>query len=318
VSKIDLLISKVEAAESASNWGDAAAILAELVEVAPTPSLLLRYAIALDEVDNRPAAEAAARRAISLQPVFPQALFFLGILFEEQGRLVDAKTALETGIDQDHDPEALILLASVLRRLGDKTTARRRLEEALAMDPKNDEAHFGLGLVLKDVDPSMSLHHLRQAAELDPTLVGVERELGLALWRAKEYDDAEVALREAIRLDGRDGWAHDFLGHLLLRKGEAHHAKAEFEAAIESDPSVAVFYCNLAEASASIGLTAKAEALFLDALSRDAGDPYISLKYAFFLKAHGRLDRAGFYFKRTLSINPADKRARKALDEMKR
>jgi tetratricopeptide (TPR) repeat protein len=311
------LLAKAAEDERAGRWSDAVQTLRQLVQQNADANLFLRDASALEEAGDHATAEQAIRDAIELEPNSASAYVRLAILFDDQDRLVEAVQALEEGTRHQQDVDALVLLASALRRLGRLTEARERFEQVLELDPLNDEAHYGLGLVLRKSDPPTALMHLLKAAELDPTLQGLSRELGLALWRVKEFDRAEAALRAAIDQDPTDGWAHDYLGHLLLRKRQVAAAKAEFAAAVQSDPGVGAFWANLAEATASLGDVSSADQLFKEALSRDAGDPYTNLKYGLFLKSRGHGTHAVFYLERVLSLDPDDRRAREALKQLR-
>jgi len=91
----------------------------------------------------------------------------------------------------------------------------------------------------------------RKAAELDGSLSVAHRALGYALWRARNFDEAEKELNLAIQLDPNDPLAHLWLSNALASQGKEDQCLAEIAKAQELDP-----------ASASI-LAAKGDRLFL-------------------------------------------------------
>ncbi|MGO8932381.1 MAG: tetratricopeptide repeat protein [Terracidiphilus sp.] len=91
----------------------------------------------------------------------------------------------------------------------------------------------------------------RKAAELDGSLSEAHRALGYALWRARNFGEAEKELNLAIQLDPKDPLAHLWLSNVLASQEKEGECLAEIAKAQELDP-----------ASASI-VAAKGDRLFL-------------------------------------------------------
>jgi Flp pilus assembly protein TadD len=90
-----------------------------------------------------------------------------------------------------------------------------------------------------------------KSVELDGSLSEAHRALGYAVWRARDFGEAEKELNLAIQLDPRDPLAHLWLSNVLANQGNDNECLAEIAKAQELDP-----------ASASI-LAAKGDRLFL-------------------------------------------------------
>jgi Flp pilus assembly protein TadD len=90
----------------------------------------------------------------------------------------------------------------------------------------------------------------RKAVEMDGSLSEAHRALGYAVWRDRNFGDAEKELNLAIQLDPKDPLAHLWLSNVFANQGRDGECLAEIAKAQELDP-----------ASASI-LAAKGERLF--------------------------------------------------------
>lgn len=90
-----------------------------------------------------------------------------------------------------------------------------------------------------------------KSVELDGSLSEAHRALGYAVWRARDFGEAEKELNLAIQLDPKDPLAHSWLSNVLASQGKDGECLAEIAKAQELDP-----------ASASI-LAIKGDRLFL-------------------------------------------------------
>lgn len=91
----------------------------------------------------------------------------------------------------------------------------------------------------------------QKALELDSSLPEAHRALGYAMWRARNFPEAERELNRAIQLDPKDPLAHLWLSNVISGQGRYDESIAEIDKAQELDP-----------ASASI-LAMKGETLYL-------------------------------------------------------
>jgi DNA-binding response OmpR family regulator len=69
---------------------------------------------------------------------------------------------------------------------------------------------------------------------------------GVALYKEKKHDEAEVALREACQLDPFSANVHFALANVLLAKNQIYHAMKEYETTIELKPDLFAPLRNLA------------------------------------------------------------------------
>jgi tetratricopeptide (TPR) repeat protein len=231
-----------ERQENVGRWLEAAEIWSELAEEDGDAGTMVRHAQALKHAGKTADAENVLGLALKIAPGVSNVHFALGLLLEEQGRLADARQALEQGLCIEENSVFVTILGDVQRRLGDLAAAERTLRRSLNLDDKDDEAHYTLGLVLKDSKPLEAVQHIQEAISIDPALDRAYRELGQALWRAGRLSEAVDAFREAIARDHDNAWAHDYLGNLLQLQGDALAAKDEFAAATKAQPRIRFFW----------------------------------------------------------------------------
>jgi len=76
----------------------------------------------------------------------------------------------------------------------------------------------------------------RRALDLEPASLLFRANLGMLLYFARSYDEAETQLRRVIALQPRFDHARNFLGRTLLAKGDVAGALAQFAARINPSP----------------------------------------------------------------------------------
>ncbi|OFW30099.1 MAG: hypothetical protein A3H97_24310 [Acidobacteria bacterium RIFCSPLOWO2_02_FULL_65_29] len=112
--------------------------------------------------------------------------------------------------------------------------AARSLRRAIALGPNEGTAHQALAtnylLPLRMFDEALA--ELRLAMALDPLSLAVSSTLGVVLFYASRYDEAERALQETLGLDDRFSFAHLFLGHVRAAQHRYHEAVESIEAAL--------------------------------------------------------------------------------------
>jgi tetratricopeptide (TPR) repeat protein len=92
--------------------------------------------------------------------------------------------------------------------------------------------------------------------------------------------EAEVAIREAIRLGPAEGGRHHDLAEVLRNQGKFAEAAAEYAEAIRLRPDELASYHSLGNVYAHIGEFEKASAIFAEAVERGANDHWFFFKWA--------------------------------------
>ena len=116
---------------------------------------------------------------------------------------------------------------------GDHSGAAAAFQRALAAAPTNAEAHFRLGLALRDQQRlNDAAASYRRAIELQPAYVEAHNNLGSVLQMLEQRDAALAAYRRAVALGPTFGQPYLNLGRLYTLAGDTRNAAATFEAAI--------------------------------------------------------------------------------------
>lgn len=156
---------------------------------------------------------------------------------------------------------------------GQVDLAKQAFEAAVADDPRNARALFGLGYV----------HELQQ-----------------------EPKRAEQCYRQAIARRGDFAEAHNNLGVLLRTQGKLPEAIEAFRAAAESDPNHVDSRANLALALEEQGRLRQAAGAYKQAIARKGDDPLLYANYGLLLLRLEQVPRALATLRRGWDLEPTD------------
>lgn len=156
-----------------------------------------------------------------------------------------------------------------------------------------------------------------EALRLDPADEDIHYNLGLALSRQGKNDEAIQQYEAALRIFPDYVEAHNNLGNLLSKLGRAQEAIPHFEKAIEIMPDYASAENNLGTALQRAGRGEEALEHFQKAarLNPEYWEAHFNLGASWL--ARGRPDEARAAFETVLRLNPEFEPARRALDEIK-
>jgi tetratricopeptide (TPR) repeat protein len=125
----------------------------------------------LEEAREHELALDAYRRAVMLQPFFPQAHFNLANVLLSLGRRDGAEERFRMALEQDHNlAVAWFNLASVQEAAGRVAEALASLKRAVRVAPAYADAHFNLASCYEQVGQlANAAHHWEQYLKLDAT-----------------------------------------------------------------------------------------------------------------------------------------------------
>jgi len=146
------------------------------------------------------------------------------------------------------EPKLRLAEAYWLWDLGQRPEARRVLEAALPLAPKNATARCRLGELLREMGVvDEAIRRQQEAVALDPSSAKCWNSLGMTLGGNDRLAEAEHAFREALRLDAKDHHYAYNLGLILQRQGRAAEARPWFEKALALQPAFSPARQRLAE-----------------------------------------------------------------------
>ncbi|MEE2665758.1 MAG: tetratricopeptide repeat protein [Myxococcota bacterium] len=164
-------------------------------------------------------------------------------------------------------------LASVYRSVERNHDALQQYRHVLDVSPQSARAHNGMGAVLRlEGELPQAIEHLELALALKPDLVLAHNNLGLALRSLGDWAGAERAFRAAIRHDPNAEQAPLNLARLLRQLGRNDEAIAAYRAALVLRPDSRVGRRALARLLSARGENEAAEAMLRRLLDEDPND----------------------------------------------
>lgn len=160
------------------------------------------------------------------------------------------------------------MLGTAEEKSGNLPAAVKAFAEAVRLEPANEEYRIDHAASLLNAgDISGSVAAFRTAASVFPKSARIRMGLGSALYLSGAYEDAVLALLEAVRLQPASR-AFDLLGKSYESAGNLQsQIRAEFEKYIATQPADAVAYTHYA---AIVGDPVKARKALRRALELDA------------------------------------------------
>ena len=210
-------------------------------------------------------------------------------------------------------------LARILWSLGRKEEVREEtasVERLSQRQHQRDQSSYSLArgnLLLDQGDLNGAAELFREALKFDPESARARNNLGLALARLNDPQDARRELEKAIALDPKLALAYNALGTIYMQAEQISEAEAAFQKAIRVDPQYAEAKSNLGALYAKLGRNAEAVALFKEAVEDSPQYPQSYLNWGLVLASQGNLSRAKEMFEKALQLSPNLAEARKAL-----
>jgi tetratricopeptide (TPR) repeat protein len=108
--------------------------------------------------------------------------------------------------------------------------ARKALETAVKLAPENPEYNYGIGIVSSfGNDPADGLPYLEKSYSLRPRNADVVVALGTTYFRAKDYDNAQKWLKQAVGNAKTAAEADFYLGRIARQQGHLDEAVGDLE-----------------------------------------------------------------------------------------
>jgi len=236
--------------------------IADIREQFLDPYSFLRAGIANERTGDHAGAERAFRRGIELAPDDAEIRNSLGWTLFQEGRSAEAVTEYERALAADpKHAKAHNNLALALVDLGRFDEAATHFKASLEIEPRAEIwSDYGFALARQGRTEEARAAYAK-ALDLDPSCPSAHRNLAVSFVQAGALEEAESHYRQALA-SKPSAETSNGLGYVLLRQGRMDDAIAEFQKAIDADPSYTPAYNNLADALARQGKFAEAEQVY--------------------------------------------------------
>jgi arylsulfatase A-like enzyme/Tfp pilus assembly protein PilF len=205
--------------------------IAVAADAAGASEVLASIALVRKDADT---ALAMMRRAGRAKEAFRRDL---ARLLAESGRTQEALEVLGPLAGHDTDAATLTTTAHALSDAGRHQEAAGLLEQVLAAEPKNAQAHELLGVVYLRLErPQDARAHLEQALALDRRLPSAWNTLGVALYTLEGPAAALEAWRQAVALDGTQYEALLNIGLVSAQTGRQDQARQALRRFVATAP----------------------------------------------------------------------------------
>ncbi|GAC1546494.1 MAG: hypothetical protein NVS3B11_03300 [Collimonas sp.] len=214
----------------------------------------------LCETRRHAEAEVCLRRALALNPDFPEAHNNLGNLLYETGQFADAEIALRRALELKSDyAEACYNLGNLLYATKRTAEAEAALRHVLELKPDFAKGHNNLGSLLNETRRFAEAEHfLRRALALSPDFAEAHYNLGNLFYKTKRLADAEGAYRRTLELKSDFVRAHGNLGKLFHETKRLTEAEAAYRRALALEPDYIEAFIGLSHLLLAIGRYAEA------------------------------------------------------------
>ncbi|WP_282609736.1 glycosyltransferase family 41 protein [Pelagibius sp. Alg239-R121] len=207
------------------------------------------------------AAEEFLTKALRKQPKFAEGHFNLGVALQEQGKLKEAAKAYNQSIKGDKRfVPAHLNLGNVYLDLEQFDRAASTFSKLIKLSPKSIEAHLNLGRASKskgDAEGAMAAY--RRALELNPEYADAHLNIGAILLDRNDYQEAKSAFKQALAIDPQNAEAYNNIGVAWRREGFLDHAMSCFARASEIKPGFGDAHNNMGAMYYAFGDTERAE-----------------------------------------------------------
>ena len=211
-------------------------------EVAATEAMThLRFANQFFQQGMTQQARAEVDKALSIQPVFPEASYLQGLVMLEQNDFHGASMAADRALSQNPFlTEAHNLKGLALARMGDLDGAMREFElvKGDASFPTPEVAHFNIGKVFWERQAcGEAVLHFRRALEINPSFWRAWYLLGDCQEMLGQREQARASYGKALEIAPSETGPAYRLGFTCFQLGDFACARSWFTRVLEQAPS---------------------------------------------------------------------------------
>jgi Flp pilus assembly protein TadD len=198
-----------------------------------------------------------------------------------------------------------VCLLLTRRQIGYWKDSETLLGHAVAVTRDNPMAQHNLGVALiKQGQLDEAVTRLQETIRLAPSYAEAYNNLGTALAMQGRVGDAITRFQESLRLKPHFAQAHNNLGAALGRQGRLDDAIVHLQEAIRLVPDFADARSNLGDALASKGRFDEAISQYQQAIQLNPSYPDTHNHLGIALTSKGRLDEAIDQFRQAVSLKP--------------
>jgi tetratricopeptide (TPR) repeat protein len=235
----DELLSRAEAAFAAGQWDKAELDYRKVISQAPEDQAALRR-LGIIYVDQGQVVQAypLLKKLVDLQPDDLEVQLKLATLYLSARDFTQARDAASQVLEKEPgNAQALLLLADASQTPDEIEDARKRIQSAREKDQDRASYHLALAaLDLRQNDQARAESELKTAVDLDPKSSEAHSALGVVYWSRNDLKDADHAFKTAVELSPPRSPVLLRYADFLLRTGANAEAKKILEETNQKNP----------------------------------------------------------------------------------
>ncbi len=209
-------------------------------------------------------------------------------------------------------PDAKLRHAFQLHQSGQLQSAEAAYRRIIAKNPRHVDTNNLLGLLcIQTRRFALAINWIESALQEKPDDPQAHYNLGIALKEVDRLDDAAIHFQQCIDLDSNNAEAFNALGNILRIQGQHDQAVACFERALAMQPANADIRRNFSLVSNNLGVLANKLGRSHDAIDHfrravelSDSNPEAHINLGITLEQTGKLDQAASSFKNAISAKP--------------
>jgi len=218
------------------NTAGARARLEERLKTDQSPEVLLLAANTYVALKDQAAAEKVLRAAVAADPSRNEPYAMLGSLYLSQKKLDEAFEEFESLSTRQARPvESLTMMGMILEQQGKPDLAKKRYEEAIALDSSAGTAANNLAWLIAESGENLdeALRLAQSAVTVAPDTPQILDTLGWVYYKKGLSQLAVAQFEKAIERQSNNGFYHYHLGLALIQAGDKSRGREALERALK-------------------------------------------------------------------------------------
>jgi protein O-mannosyl-transferase len=268
--------------------------------------VLADYAYALNDAGNTDEAISQYRKALKINPRYPNANDGLGVILFRMGQVDEAIVHFQAALDAEPKmAETRYNLGYAWQIKKNFSAAIDQYGAALEIKPDLYAAHNRLGEVyLSQGKTAKAVEYLRRALEIEPDFADAHCNMGNALSEQGQTGKAAAEYQKALGLNPKLVTAEANLGCILMREGNFDGAIVHLRKALAMEPNYPLALTNLGTALWQKGKLAEAIAQYEEAVKIAPNFPDAHYNLGRALYSQGRIEPALAHWRTVLKLRP--------------
>jgi tetratricopeptide (TPR) repeat protein len=256
---------------------------------------------------NLDAAEKAFRAATGANPRMPQPLLGLADVAQRRNQRTEAKKWLdEAAAVSPRDDGVQLALAAFYITGQDFAGAEVALKRAVDLNPTNLRARLDLADLYANFlrRPTDAITEYRNAITIDRQHAGAHHGLATALAAVGQFDDAEREFRRSAELAPAAPLPLHSLARLQLSRGQSAAALASLDAVLKIEPNFLPALLDKGDLALGQGKSEDALMLYRQAVDKNPKSAQAQFKYGAMLQTINQLEDAKKAYETAIDLNP--------------